>query len=54
MRDFNVQFRLGESEHVPLAGNSAGVIISNCVINLPPDKPQVWRESVSRASAAVD
>jgi arsenite methyltransferase len=40
----NVEFRLGEIEHLPVADNSADVIISNCVINLSPDKPQVWRE----------
>lgn len=40
----NVEFRLGEIEHLPLADNSVDVIISNCVINLSPDKPQVWRE----------
>lgn len=40
----NVEFRLGEIEHLPLADNTADVIISNCVINLSPDKPQVWRE----------
>lgn len=40
----NVEFRLGEIEHLPLPDNSADVIISNCVINLSPDKPQVWRE----------
>lgn len=40
----NVEFRLGEIEHLPLADNSADVIISNCVINLSPDKPQVWRD----------
>jgi len=40
----NVEFRLGEIEHLPLADNSADVIISNCVINLSPDKAQVWRE----------
>lgn len=40
----NVEFRLGEIEHLPLADNSADVVISNCVINLSPDKPQVWRE----------
>jgi len=39
-----VEFRLGEIEHLPLADNSADVIISNCVINLSPDKAQVWRE----------
>lgn len=40
----NVEFRLGEIEHLPLADNSVDVILSNCVINLSPDKPQVWRE----------
>jgi AhpD family alkylhydroperoxidase len=40
----NVEFRLGEIEHLPLADNSVDAIISNCVINLSPDKAQVWRE----------
>ena len=40
----NVEFRLGEIEHLPLPDASVDVIISNCVINLSPDKPQVWRE----------
>jgi SAM-dependent methyltransferase len=40
----NVEFRLGEIEHLPVADNEADVVISNCVINLSPDKPQVWRE----------
>jgi arsenite methyltransferase len=40
----NVEFRLGEIEHLPLADNSADVVISNCVINLSPDKDQVWSE----------
>jgi arsenite methyltransferase len=40
----NVEFRLGEIEHLPMADNCVDVIISNCVINLSPDKPQVWRE----------
>ncbi len=40
----NVEFRLGEIEHLPVADASADVVISNCVINLSPDKPQVWRE----------
>lgn len=40
----NVEFRLGEIEHLPVADHSVDVIISNCVINLSPDKPQVWRE----------
>ncbi|MGM0595234.1 MAG: arsenite methyltransferase [Pseudomonadota bacterium] len=41
----NVEFRLGEIEYLPLADASANVIISNCVINLSPDKPQVFREA---------
>ena len=40
----NVEFRLGEIEHLPVADNSVDVVISNCVINLSPDKEQVWRE----------
>jgi arsenite methyltransferase len=40
----NVEFRLGEIEHLPLADNSVEVVISNCVLNLSPDKSQVWRE----------
>jgi SAM-dependent methyltransferase len=40
----NVEFRLGEIEYLPIADNSVDCIISNCVINLSPDKPQVWRE----------
>ena len=40
----NVEFRLGEIEHLPVADNSVDVIISNCVINLSPDKQQVWHE----------
>ena len=40
----NVEFRLGEIEHLPVADNSVDTIISNCVINLSPDKAQVWRE----------
>lgn len=40
----NVEFRLGEIEHLPVADASVDVVISNCVINLSPDKSQVWRE----------
>ncbi|MBN2431579.1 MAG: arsenite methyltransferase [Acidobacteria bacterium] len=40
----NVEFRQGEIEHLPLADQSVDVIISNCVINLSPDKEPVWRE----------
>ena len=41
----NVEFRLGEIEQLPVADNTVDVIISNCVINLSPDKPQVFREA---------
>lgn len=40
----NVEFRLGEIEHLPVSDNSVDVVISNCVINLSTDKPQVLRE----------
>jgi arsenite methyltransferase len=40
----NVEFRLGEIEHLPLADGSVDAVISNCVINLSPEKVQVWRE----------
>src|ERR1700747_320296 len=41
----NVEFRLGELEHLPVADNTADAILSNCVINLVPDKAQVFREA---------
>lgn len=41
----NVEFRLGEIEHLPVADNSVDVVISNCVISLVPDKRQVFRET---------
>ncbi len=41
----NVEFRLGEIESPPVADASVDVIISNCVINLSPDKPRVFREA---------
>ena len=40
----NVEFRLGEIEHLPVADASVDVVISNCVINLSPEKPAVWKE----------
>jgi SAM-dependent methyltransferase len=40
----NVEFRLGEIEHLPVADASVDLVISNCVINLSPDKPRVFRE----------
>ena len=42
----NVEFRLGELEYLPIADNTADVVISNCVINLVPDKQQVFREAL--------
>jgi len=41
----NVEFRLGEIENLPAADSSVDVIISNCVINLAPDKRKVFRET---------
>ena len=41
----NVEFRLGEIENIPAADNSVDVVISNCVINLSPDKPKVFSET---------
>ena len=40
----NVEFRLGEIENLPVADASIDVVISNCVINLSPDKPRVFKE----------
>ena len=41
----NVDFRLGEIEHLPVGDASIDVVISNCVINLAPDKGMVYREA---------
>ena len=41
----NVDFRLGEIEHLPVADNTVDVILSNCVVNLSPDKRQVYAEA---------
>ncbi len=41
----NVEFRLGEIEAMPVESNSVDVIISNCVINLAPDKSRVFKEA---------
>ncbi len=41
----NVEFRLGEIEHLPVADSSVDVIISNCVVNLSPDKRQVFKDA---------
>ena len=42
----NVDFRLGEIEDLPVSDDSVDVIISNCVVNLSPDKPGVFREAL--------
>lgn len=42
----NVEFRLGEIEHLPIADNTADIIISNCVINLSPNKSQVFADAL--------
>ncbi len=41
----NVEFRLGDIENLPLGSESVDVVISNCVINLAPDKEKVFREA---------
>ncbi len=41
----NVEFRLGQIENLPVESDSVDVIISNCVINLSPDKPAVFQEA---------
>jgi len=41
----NVEFRLGEIENLPVADNTVDVVISNCVINLSPDKKRVYEEA---------
>ncbi len=41
----NVEFRLGEIEHLPVADASVDVILSNCVVNLSPDKRSVFQEA---------
>jgi C_GCAxxG_C_C family probable redox protein len=45
MKVDNVSFRLGEIEHLPVADSTVDVILSNCVINLSPDKKSVWHEA---------
>jgi len=42
----NVEFRLGEIEHLPVADASVDVVLSNCVVNLVPDQAQVYREAL--------
>jgi SAM-dependent methyltransferase len=46
MGSTNVEFRLGEIEHLPVADNSVDIIMSNCVINLSPDKLNVYRDAL--------
>jgi SAM-dependent methyltransferase len=41
----NVEFRLGDIEHLPVIDNSVDVILSNCVVNLSPNKPKVFSEA---------
>ena len=45
-KDVSVSFRLGEIEYLPVADASVDVVVSNCVINLSRDKPQVLREAM--------
>lgn len=45
METSQVEFRLGEIENLPVADNSADIIMSNCVINLSPDKPSVFGDA---------
>ena len=42
----NVEFRLGDIEHLPVEDGSVDVIISNCVINLAPDKARVFQRGL--------
>jgi len=46
MKTTNVEFRLGEIENLPVADNTVDIIMSNCVINLSPDKMKVFREAL--------
>jgi arsenite methyltransferase len=46
MKTTNVEFRLGEIENLPVADNTADIIMSNCVINLSPDKMKVYRDAL--------
>jgi SAM-dependent methyltransferase len=45
LRLANVEFRLGEMEHLPISSESVDVVLSNCVINLSPDRERVFREA---------
>lgn len=45
MATTNVEFRLGEIEHLPIADNTADIIMSNCVINLSPEKEAVYKDA---------
>ena len=46
----NVQFKLGDIENLPLENNIADVVISNCVLNLVPDKEKAFAESTAQKS----
>jgi len=50
----NVEFRLGEIENLPVADNSIDIMISNCVINLAPDKKRVFSESYRVLKAGAE
>src|SRR5690606_10709655 len=44
LRYNNVEFRLGDIEKIPIAANVVDVVVSNCVMNLVPDKPKAFKE----------
>ena len=46
----NVEFRLGEIEAIPLTSDTADVVISNCVLNLVPDKKKAFEDSERRGT----
>ena len=50
----NVEFRLGEIENLPVSDDSVDVVISNCVINLAPDKEAVFKEAAEREGSILD
>ena len=46
MRSDQLEFRLGEIENLPAGDATFDVVVSNCVVNLSPDKPRVFREAL--------
>lgn len=50
----NVEFRLGEIEHMPIEGSSVDLVISNCVLNLVPDKQSAFREIFASSNQAEE